>query len=273
MPVETYDMNQGWDSLAAEMLYASMNVPPQEAIFAGPIDEIDFYERCIRRNGGPALDLSCGTGRHLFPLTRRGLAVHGLDSSADAIRIATGIARQAGLDTAFYHQRMQELDIPGRYGTIFVSNGTLSVLSDRRDAFETLLRCRLHLSQGGQLLLESFVPDTMKGIRKYGVDDKAVTWEPVKCRSMDGEITTTLWTELLDPLEQLIEEKRRYDLVVGGSIVRSEEHTLRMRWFYKWELVMMLEKTGFEDIQLLSDYSERPATSESRVIIYSARAA
>ena len=75
-----FDMNCGWDSLAAEMLYASMNVPPNEAVFSGPKEEVDFYERRIRQNGGSALDLACGTGRHLFPLNRRGLVVHGADA-------------------------------------------------------------------------------------------------------------------------------------------------------------------------------------------------
>ena len=166
---------------------------------------------------------------------------------------------------------MQELDLPERYGTIFIANGTLSVITDREEVLETLARCRQHLTADGQLLLESFVPDDMRGIRNYAVEDKAVTWEPVQCRSMDGQITTTLWTEAPDPFEQLIYEKRRYDLHVDGALVRSEEHALQMRWFYHWELVMMLEKAGFVDIRSYSDYSELPADKESKTVVVGAR--
>jgi SAM-dependent methyltransferase len=267
------DLNQGWNSLAAEMLFAHMNVPPEESTFSGPTEEIEFYERCIRRNGGCALDQACGTGRHLFPLLRRGLQVEGADSSEDAIRFAQSVLDQTDLKSRLYHQRMEDFESPKRYGTIYIANGTFSVFYDRRDAFAALVKVRKHLNPGGQLLLESFVPDAMKGIRNYKVDEEPQRWHPIRCRSMDGEVSAELWTVSMDPLEQTMIEKRRYDLRVGGSVVHTEEHTLKMRWFYKWELVMMLEETGFQDIRLYSGYAELPATAESKIIIYSARSA
>ncbi len=69
MTDEVYDLHQGWNSLAAELLYACMEMLPAK--------ELAFYERRIRANGGTALDQACGTGRHLFPLLARGLEVHG----------------------------------------------------------------------------------------------------------------------------------------------------------------------------------------------------
>jgi SAM-dependent methyltransferase len=271
MTVTCHDLNKGWNSLAAEMLYASMSVPPEESLFSGPKEEIDFYERCIRCNGGFALDHACGTGRHLFPLIRRGLQVDGSDSSADAIGFAQSVLKQTGLKSRLYNQRMENFESAVRYGTIYIANGTFSVFYERRDAFECLARIRKHLVPGGQLLLESFVPDAMKGIRNYEVDDKPLNWDPIQCRSIDGEISAELWTVSMDALEQTMVEKRRYSLHVGGKVVRTEEHILKMRWFHKWELVMMLEKTGFQDIQLYSDYKEQSPTTESKVIIYSAR--
>ena len=75
-----YDLSEGWNSLAAELLYAEMD--KCSAV------ELDFYERRIRENGGAALDQACGTGRHLFPLLGRGLEVHGADIAVDALRFA-----------------------------------------------------------------------------------------------------------------------------------------------------------------------------------------
>ncbi len=96
-------------------------------------------------------------------------------------------------------------------------------------------------------------------------------WGPIKCASGEGEISTKLWTESFDLLEQTMVEKRRYGLKVDGQLVRSELHTLHMRWYYKYEFIMMLEKAGFEDIHLYSDYTEQPATKESKTIVYGAR--
>lgn len=262
MSENTYNLSQGYDSLAAEMLYANMN---------GPDDEVAFYERRIRSNGGSALDQACGTGRHLFPLLKRGLDIHGTDASTDALRFARMKAEESNLRPQLYHQRMEDFDVPHRYGTIYIPNGSFQLISDRQKAIETLERFRNHLIPGGQLLMELAVPEEVTGcapIREPGNPQK---WGPTKRNFEEGEIKTTLWTESFDLFEQTLVEKRRYELLIDGQVVRAESHTLHMRWYYKYEFIMMLENLGFEDIYLYSDWTEQPATKDSKIVVYGAR--
>lgn len=264
MSEKPYNLNQGWNSLAGELLYLAMDQSPYGGIL--PADELAFYERRIRANGGVALDQACGTGRLLFKLIERGLNVHGADVSADALRFARIKAKQIKVHPKLYHQRMQDFEVPQRYGTIYMDVGTFMVISDRQKALSTLERFRNHLISGGQLLIGLFVPDEAKGVTV-----NARHWGPIRRASSEGEISTKLWTESFDLLEQSMVEKRRYELRVDGQLVRSELHTLYMRWYYKYEFIMMLEKAGFEDIYLYSDYTEEPATKESKTIVYGAR--
>lgn len=258
MSEKPYNLNQGWNSLAGELLYACMD--------QCPADELAFYERRIRANGGTALDQACGTGRHLFKLIERGFSIHGADVSVDALRFARIKAKQMKVHPELYHQRMEDFEVPHRYGTIYIANGTFMAISDRQKALHTLRRFRNHLTSGGQLLIELFIPDEAKGVAA-----RVQHWKPVKCTSGKGEISTKLWTESFDLLEQTLVEKRRYKLYVDGQLVRSELHRLHMRWYYKYEFIMMLEKAGFEDIYPYSDYTEQPATKESKSIVYGAR--
>ncbi len=258
MSEKLYNLNQGWNSLAGELLYACMDQYSN--------DELAFYEQRIRANGGTALDQACGTGRHLFKLIERGLNVHGADVSADALRFARIKAKEMKVHPELYHQRMEDFEVPQRYGTIYIANGTFVVISDRQEALHTLRRFRNHLTSGGQLLIELSIPDEAKGVTV-----NAQHWGPTKCASGKGEISTKLWTESFDLLEQTMVEKRRYELKVDGQLARSELHTLHMRWYYKYEFIMMLEKAGFEDIYLYSDYTEEPASKESKTIVYGAR--
>jgi len=258
MSEKLYNLNQGWNSLAAELLYLSMDQCPD--------DELAFYERRIRANGGAALDQACGAGRHLFKLIERGLNIHGADASADALRFARIKAKQMKVHPELYHQRMEDFEVPHRYGTIYIANGTFVVISDRQKALYTLRRFRNHLISGGQLLIELSVPDEARGVTV-----NAQHWVPTNCPSGKGEISTKLWTESFDLLEQSAVEKRRYELQVDGQLVRSELHTLHMRWYYKYEFIMMLEKAGFKDMYLYSGYTEQPATKESKTIVYGAR--
>ena len=175
-------------------------------------------------------------------------------------------AKQIEVHPKLYHQRMEDFNVPHRYGTIYIANGTFMAISDRQKALSTLERFRNHLISGGQLLIELSIPDEAKGVAV-----NAQYWGPTKCASGEGEISTKLWTESFDLWEQTMLEKRRYELKVDGQLVRSELHTLHMRWYYKYEFTMMLEKAGFKDIHLYSDYTEEPASKESKTIVYGAR--
>ena len=178
-----FDLSKGWDSLAADLLYANMICPPVE---------LAFYEARIRENGGLALDQACGSGRHLFPLIELGLEVHGADASADALRLAENAAEELGIQPVLFHQRMEDCDIPHQYGTIYIANGTFQVIGDRQQAFQTLERFRDHLTPGGQLLIELFIPETATRGAEIRDAEHPERWDPEPRRGAEGEIVTTL---------------------------------------------------------------------------------
>lgn len=264
MSEQVFDLSKGWNSLAADLLYAAMMGGP-------PLKELMFYERRIRENGGLTLDQACGTGRHLFQLLKHGFETHGADVSADALLLARKAAEKFQVQPILFQQRMENCDIPYRYGTIFVANGTFQILSDRQEAFRTLELFLNHLTPGGQLLLELFIPDEVsKGVncRDFEHADK---WDSQPRIDAEGEIVTTLWSESVDLLEQTSLDKRRYDLFVDGKCARSEDHSHVLRWFYKHEFIMMLECVGFTDITTYGDFTDEPATKDSSTIVYGAR--
>ncbi len=260
------DLAEGWNSLSADLLYACMENGASAA-------ELDFYEHRIRANGGYALDQACGTGRHLFPLLKRGLQVHGADISTDALAFAQKTAEAKHSDTRLYHQRMEDCDLPSKYGTIYIANGTFQIIVDRSKALMTLNGFLKQLAPGGQLLVELSVP--AQSIKDPTVNDEAhpIRWEPTPRRGAEGEIQTTLWTDSVDPFEQTLVSKRRNELIVNGQVMRSEMCSHPMRWYYKYEFQMMLDNAGFVDLQTYSDYTEESATKGSTTVIYAGRRA
>ena len=271
MSEATYNLSQGYDRLAAEMLYAYMD--------GCPADELAFYERHIRSNGGTALDQACGTGRHLFPLLKRGLDIQGADASADALRLARRKAAESQCDAIakaqmrlqLYHQRMEDFEVTSKYGTIYIPNGSFHLISDRQQALNTLKRFWRHLNPGGQLLIDMVIPAEVMEFCRTRNAENPQRWGPAPRKCGEGEISTTLWTESFDLFEQTLVERRRYELHVDGQLARSELHTLHMRWYHKYEIIMMLQQVGFEEIFLYGDYTENPATKDSKTIICGAR--
>jgi SAM-dependent methyltransferase len=264
MSDEVFDLHQGWNSLTAEVLYA-------EGAGGPPADELAFYERRIRENGGAALDQACGAGRHLFPLLALGLEVHGADISADVLHFARKEAEAQNVHPTLFRQRMEECDLPHQYGTIYVANGTFQIITDRNVAIATLERFRNHLAPGGEVLIELSVPPEVTQGPTCHDAEHPMRWDPVPRRGAEGEIATTLWSESVDLFEQTLVSKRRCDLYVDGECVRSEVHAHVLRWFFHHEFILMLERAGFVDITTYGDYTDEPATKDSKTVVYGAR--
>jgi SAM-dependent methyltransferase len=262
---ETFiDMTLGWNSLAADLLYSCM----EDGV---PSRELAYYERRIRENGGTALDQACGTGRHVFTLLQRGLRVHGADVSADAIRYARMEAAERRLDTTFFLQRMEDCDLPQRYGTIYVANGTFQIIVDRKLALATLGRFLSHLLPGGELLVELSVPEEAVSGKPCNDAGHPIVWEPTLRRKGGGAIRTTLWNESVDLSGQTMISVRRNELLVDGRVVRSEKGSHPMTWYFKREFLQMLEQAGFTNLRTCADFTDESASDAIACVVYSGR--
>jgi len=77
----------------------------------------------------------------------------------------------------------------------------------------------------------------------------------------------------IDPLEQLMTLQIRIEAWREGKLVAEEENTLKERLYFKNELLLMLEQTGFRDVSVYGDYTETEATVEHGVLVFVARKA
>ena len=180
--------------------------------------DFDFYRRKIEAMEGTPLDLTCGTGRHLLRYVQAGLDVEGADSSAAMLARCREKAREQGLAPVLYQQSMQTLDIPRQYRTIFISGGSFQLLTDRAEAMQTLHRIYRHLELGGQLLLETFIPDEAynremdKLLGQHNVGEVNV-WGPTVLP--DGSsVTVQVWMDTIDRLNR----SRRINAVMNSAV-------------------------------------------------------
>jgi SAM-dependent methyltransferase len=228
----------------------------------GDYDELgwdhDFYKRVIAEGEGLALDVGCGAGRLLRAYLRAGLQVEGCDISADMLEVCRRKAGAEGLEPALYHQAMQSLDLPRRYRTIYIPCGSFMLVMDRRDQAEALLRFREHLRPGGRLAFNIYLPDFDHASAVKG--ELPGPWQPRgRVANPDGtrlEIERRVMT--INWVEQIATEERRYRLFGGEELLREELRAGQERWYGKHELLLMLERAGFHDVQVNGDYTDEP---------------
>lgn len=209
-----------------------------------------FFCDHVRRNGGVALEIGCGTGRLLVPFLRAGLDVEGVDASADMLAICRAKAAHAAVSPRLHHQRMQHLDLSARYRTLFVPACSFQILADREEAFAALRRFHQHLEPGGELLVTLAVPwkdwdlDRQWRLRRSGM------------RPSDGATVVIHEATVCDRVEQEQQVWLRYEVFDAGRLVHTELLSHRLRWYYKPEFTMMLASVGFSEVRMQRGYSD-----------------
>lgn len=129
-----------------------------------------------------------------------------------------------------HHQRMEALDLPHRYGAIFLAGPTFTLLPDDATALAALTGIAAHLVEGGTALVSVFVPEpTPAGqlgqIRRATADDGADLRVSVVSEERD-ETTRTQTTVL------------RYERHLDG-ISTVEDRPWLLHWY---------TRTGFESL-------------------------
>ena len=226
----------------------------------------DFYKQVVEQAGGLALDVACGAGRLMRRYLKDGLAVEGVDSSADMLAVCRQRAEAEGLSPVLYCQPMQELDLPKRYDCIYVPCGSWTCVVGRDNAQEALRRFYEHLRPGGVLAFNVYWGDW--GDYDYSNPEKERVypgeWKPHVVKELGGErrLVVDRRTTGVDPVEQLSCEERRYRLMDGETLLGEEVHAGQNHWYFKAEVVTMLQLAGFADIEVTGDYTGIPFGAE-----------
>ena len=239
--------------------------------------EIPYFRRFVEDGGQPALDVACGTGRLLVPYLRAGLAVDGCDVSADMIALCGEKAEREGLSPNLYVQPMHALELPRRYRTIYVC-GAFGLGSTREQDAEALRRFHAHLEPGGTLLLDAEVPYADPRHWRYWPTQERASIpelsEPPKRRQQatDGtEYALRSRIVEVDPLDQRVSYEMRVELWRDGVLEAEETHRLDSRCYFKDELVLMVERAGFEEVVVHGDHVEADPTSDDEFVVVVAR--
>jgi SAM-dependent methyltransferase len=236
--------------------------------------EIPYFQRYIERDGGPALDVACGTGRLLLPYLRAGLDVDGCDVSADMVALCREKAEREGLSTTLFVQPMDELDAPRAYRTIYVC-GAFGLGATRARDLEALRRFHAHLEPGGTLLVDTEVPYADTRLWKlWPAEARSALPEAAqppreRRRASDGsELGLRSRVVELDPLEQRVTLEMHAELWRNGTLEAQEEHALTIGMYFRNELLLMLEQAGFADVEVQGDHNDAPATSDDEFIVF-----
>jgi Methyltransferase domain len=206
-----------------------------------PTDAIAFYLEEARRSTGPVLEPMCGSGRFLVPLAAAGISVDGTDVAPEMLAACSRALSQAGSAAGLFRQELKATTLPRQYGMAFIPTGSLGLIVDTLALEESLRRLRAHLLPGGALLIEIPLSDEF---------DESSEILPVR-KVADGRGTSITYhcRAVVNAGTRVVIFHGRYVHRSGDEVLAEETEELPVRLHRRDELMAILRRSGFSDIQ------------------------
>lgn len=235
---------QGWDAYAPFYDWENARTMGRQ--------DVRFWQDVARREGGPVLELGCGTGRLTMPVARTGTRVVGVDRSRPMLAYATRRARRlpVGRRPRLVLGDIRHLPFPDRsFSVVMAPYGMLQSLTKERDLSQTLTEAARVLRRGAVLGID-LVPD-LPAWEEYtdkvtfrGHDERRGTFVTLR------ESVRQDRRRRLTHFDQEYAERR-------GSQTHRHRFSLVFRTLPLPEMVARVERAGFRVTAVLGDYRGR----------------
>lgn len=220
----------------------------------GTAGDVDYY-RDACQGATCILELACGTGRLLAPLSTLGAELVGLDLDAEKLDLAREKAPEIELICA----DMTDFDLGRQFDRIVLAYNGLFCLNDTRklSCLEAVAR---HLSPGGQLLFDCYL------VADEDADDPVVVgeWEHV-CALVDDaglgervDIFERMWPA---PVARAFDATYRYETETARLI-----DTIRHYFLTPSRVLPLFEQAGLS-LEAYSSFALEPFDAESERLV------
>lgn len=224
-----------------------------------PIDDVDFYIDQLPSPEGTVLELGCGTGRVLIPLSAHCRFIHGVDLSTGMLQICCENMAAAGLspeDAQVEQGDVANLDLGRKFDLITAPFRVFQLMIEDEQVqgfFDTL---RKHLAPGGVAILNTFNPyGPPEEIMKRNSSTEHHYEEELPYQ--DGRLVhyytfrkPAIWeSEKLVFYPNLV-----YQYWIGEEMIEESLMEISMRVWYPNQLLDLLETNGFEILEKWGGY-------------------
>lgn len=191
------------------------------------------------------LELGCGTGGHAEQLARKGMRVHGVDLSEEMLRLAddrlTRLPEELAGRLCFEHGDIRSLDLAERFDAVLSLFHVISYQLGNEDLLAAFRVAKKHLQPDGVFIFDCW----------YGPG--VLHEQPeVRVKRMVGEDCSVLRIAepQMHPNDNIVDVN--YQIILSdreGRDCESLHEQHRMRYLFRPELELLLEKSGLQLVE------------------------
>ena len=204
--------------------------------------ECDFVEAAFARFAAvpikTVLDLGCGTGGHVLPLSERGYEMTGVDMSQTMLDQAQRKAEEAGSGAVFLHGDVRDVEVGRTFDAVISMFAVMGYQATEDDLAAAFATARRHLEPGGLFLFDIW-------------NGAAVTASPPEANSREfpeegGGMVIRSAAPVLDEARQVVAVTIRVRYVSPDGEERESEELHSVRYLFPEEAEALLRDAGFE---------------------------
>jgi SAM-dependent methyltransferase len=233
-------------------------------------EDLPMWEMLAQNVAGAILEIGCGTGRLLLPLAQAGHTLTGLDLSEVALNAAQTKIKAAGLVGQITLQQadMRHFDLPQKdFALALVPLNTFMHCHTIEDQLSTLQTIHHHLQPAGQLIIDLFHPDPTL----LAEADGRLYFEDEAVAESTGHTVQWYWRHDIDLARQMRHLVYILDEIDQEGVVRRTQIPFSLRFFYRYEMELLLRASGFAVDTIYGSYQLEPLNSHSPRLIFVAK--
>jgi SAM-dependent methyltransferase len=220
----------------------------------------EFFLNNIREARGKVLEVGVGTGRFFKTALIEGADIYGIDTSKDMLdvlydKIATEdhhhISRQSVVDFTFDF----------KFNLIVAPFRVMMHVMEKENQIKAINNVYEHLEPGGTFIFDAFVPDLKYIIKGFA------NFVDFEGEYEDGKMLKRTVSTSPDLINQIILTEFMLEWEDEEDKIQHEKWTVPLRFFFRYELEHLMERTKFESYNILGDYKGRPLNEKSKEFI------
>ena len=240
--------------------------PPNFARFYDTIyhhmrDAVDneYFQNEIQRSEGKILEIGVGTGRLFINALNQGADIYGLDISESMLEI---LYKKLHTDQ-FYRISQQNIinfSFDFKFDLIIAPFRVIMHLLSIEEQIKAIDNVYNHLNSNGRFIFDAFVPDLNQLIN--GINNQM----DFEGEYDSGQKIRRFVSTLPDLINQTIQVNFHMEWEEKNEL-KHDDWSLLLRFFFRYELEHLLERTKFEKYKIYGDYKGTELNKESKDFI------